>query len=103
MSWEAFTRSSDPPISGAELAGLPVAGWTMPLADPLLQAISAAAKVLPPLCCAERQRAVRAPLSLAPTPASRVSACWHDRPLNWKIWFTTSWMCLVTSHRVGAA
>ena len=103
MSGEAFTRSSEPPIRGAEVVGLPVAGWMIPPAVAVLQACSAAARVLPVRCCPEMQREVRAPLSLAPTPASSVLACWHDRPLNWNAWFTRSWMCLVMSHRVGAA
>ena len=51
MSCGAFARSSEPPISGAVLAGLPVPGWMMPGAEPVAQAISAAARVLPVLCC----------------------------------------------------
>ena len=109
ISWLAPTRVSESSTS-FELPSLPAAvmscplAWSMmPAADPPRQAASGLASVRPARCCAEMQRDVRAPLMRPPMPVRNCSACWHDMPLNCRIWFTMSCRYLTMSHMVGAA
>ena len=81
----------------------PLAWSVIPTTAAPRQAASALVSVSPARCCAEMQRDVLAPLMRPPRPVRNCSACWHDMPLNWRIWFTMSCRYFTMSHMVGAA